>query len=256
MLQGLLDTDVAARPPGSVDPFFSSVVLLMGFEDVDGSVTAPGMTDESPSAHGTASQFTNPGIIDTAQFKFGSSSLNLVNVDSGIFFSSSTDWDISTTNADPFTIETWFRYSTVVTLKQLLNRRGLFTTTFHFDMRAGATASEFSFGWSLDGDFSTIQRIETSGAGLTTGQFYHLCVDKDATGKIRLYVDGVMKGSSTPASSVIWHPAVGNVLCIGTNTAGAAAQLGWHDEVRITKGVARYASDSGFTPPTSRFPRS
>jgi hypothetical protein len=31
---------------------------------------------------------------------------------------------------------------------------------------------------------------------------------------------------------------------------------GWLDEIRITKGVARYASDSGYTVPTAAFPRS
>ena len=31
---------------------------------------------------------------------------------------------------------------------------------------------------------------------------------------------------------------------------------GWIDELRITKGVARYDSDSGFTVPTAAFPRS
>jgi hypothetical protein len=30
----------------------------------------------------------------------------------------------------------------------------------------------------------------------------------------------------------------------------------WFDEVRITKGVARYASDGGFTVPSARYPRS
>jgi hypothetical protein len=37
------------------DPDFESVVLLMGFEGADGSQGAPGLTDESSFAHGTAS---------------------------------------------------------------------------------------------------------------------------------------------------------------------------------------------------------
>ena len=31
--------------------------------------------------------------------------------------------------------------------------------------------------------------------------WYHFAVDKDASGKIRLYVNGVMVGSSTPLNS-------------------------------------------------------
>jgi hypothetical protein len=37
---------------------------------------------------------------------------------------------------------------------------------------------------------------------------------------------------------------------------GSATFGGWIDELRITKGVARYASDGGFTVPTAAFPRS
>ena len=37
----------------------------------------------------------------------------------------------------------------------------------------------------------------SSGAALITGVWYHLAVDKDSSGKIRLYKNGVMMGSAT-----------------------------------------------------------
>jgi hypothetical protein len=40
----------------------------------------------------------------------------------------------------------------------------------------------------------------------------------------------------------------------GSSTSGPF--LGNIDEVRITKGAARYASNSGFTVPTAAYPRS
>lgn len=89
---------------------------------------------------------------------------------------------------------------------------------------------------------------------MTTGVWYHVAADKDATGKIRLYVDGVMLGSATPANSAIFNSTAG--LGIGAQGAnGNVDMAGWLDEVRITKGVARYASDSGFTVPTAAYPR-
>jgi Concanavalin A-like lectin/glucanases superfamily len=96
---------------------------------------------------------------------------------------------------------------------------------------------------------------DTTGAGMTTGVRYHVAVDKDATGKIRIYVDGVMYGSSTPANSAFFSSTA--PLTIGAQSSSGLVDMdGWLDDVRITKGVARYASDGGFTVPTSAFPRS
>jgi hypothetical protein len=38
---------------------------------------------------------------------------------------------------------------------------------------------------------------------MTTGQWYHVAVDHDATGKVRVYIDGVMRASSAPTNSAI-----------------------------------------------------
>ena len=43
-------------------------------------------------------------------------------------------------------------------------------------------------------------------------------------------------------------------LSIGTNTAFGASLNGWMDELRITKGFARYPSDAGFAVPTAACP--
>jgi concanavalin A-like lectin/glucanase superfamily protein len=89
---------------------------------------------------------------------------------------------------------------------------------------------------------------------LNTGVWYHLAVDKDSTGKIRLYVNGAVVGSATPANSTINHNA-GQPVSIGCTGFGGNPLSGWVDEVRVTKGVARYKTDAGFTPPTHAFPR-
>ena len=68
--------DIASITAIACDPYFANTVLLMGYEGADASTGAPGMTDESPAAHGTAT-VTGAAQIDTAQFKFGTSSLLL-----------------------------------------------------------------------------------------------------------------------------------------------------------------------------------
>jgi hypothetical protein len=98
--------------------------------------------------------------------------------------------------------------------------------------------------------------MTTTGTAMITGTWYHIAVDKDGTGKIRLYINGVMRGSQTPANSVTFNSS--RSLYIGTAAlvTGDHSMDGWIDELRITKGIARYASDSGFTVPAAAFPRS
>ncbi|TIT84704.1 MAG: LamG domain-containing protein, partial [Mesorhizobium sp.] len=87
---------------------------------------------------------------------------------------------------------------------------------------------------------------------MSLDSWHAIAVDKDSSGKIRLYVDGSVFASATPADSTIFNST--GALEIGRALATAVYD-GWIDELRITKGVARYASDSGYTPATSAFPR-
>jgi hypothetical protein len=235
---------------GSGDPYFANVVLLMGFEGSDGSTTMP---DESGTAKGNAT-VTGNAQIDTAQFKFGASSLLLDGSGDRIAFADSDDFTLGTTNASPWTVECWVRWNTLTSANRGIMGKGSGTPNNEWTLTGSSTIGELAFGISLDGtSFGVL--VTTSGASMTTGVWYHLCADKDATGKIRVYVDGVMLGSSTPADSAMVNRAADFV--IGAQiTTGTVDMDGWVDEVRITKGVARYATDTSFTVPTAAFLRS
>src|SRR6516165_2409361 len=92
-------------PGGAVacDPYFGNVVLLMGYEGAQGATSGPGMTDESPSAHGVATVQGGSVSITQTQKKFGVGSLTLGGA-SSIDYASSTDWNLG---SGQFTIETW-----------------------------------------------------------------------------------------------------------------------------------------------------
>ena len=90
--------------------------------------------------------------------------------------------------------------------------------------------------------------LYTAGPSLAPNTWHHVAVVRDATMYTTIYVDGVTVATGYDNlnynNSEIW---------IGRYAGSAIAYFsGYIDEVRITKGVARYISD--FTPPDKQFP--
>src|SRR4029077_16912992 len=94
--------------------------------------------------------------------------------------------------------------------------------------------------------------LGSAGSVLTANIWYHIAVDKDAGGKIRLYRNGVMVASVTPTDSSM--ALINQNLHIGC-VSGNNGLNGYLDEIRITKGVCRYGADGGFVVPTRAYPR-
>jgi hypothetical protein len=238
------------------DPDFIDVVLLLGFEGLDGSQGAPGFTDESLKHQGTANVANSPQI-DTSQFKFGSSSLLITGSAPLVAFNGTSDFFLSDSNSDQFTIECWARFTSFNNLpsfNSLVNK----SLGANFDwglsvISTGSTGGLMFQSAAIEGVINVDVRSLTTDM-ISTGIWYHLAVDKDSSGTIRLYINGAVVGSATPADSSINHNLTSNVI-IGASGFGGNALPGWIDEVRVSKGVARYKTDRGFTPPTAPFPR-
>lgn len=234
---------------GQKDPLFSNVVLLMGYEGADGATT---YVDESIANH----SFVNVGTaqIDTAQFKFGSSSLLIAAAGDTIRSTDSNDWDLSDANSDQFTVEAWIRFNGTAGTQAIASQWGRISQRawcFRFNSGTG-------LGFLTSTAGSAITNTIEGAWSPSTGTWYHVATDKDATGKVRLYVGGAMVGSSTPADSTIF--ASSQDLRVGSIEDAVTGNViwsfdGWIDEIRITKGAARYASDAGYTVPNKAFPR-
>jgi hypothetical protein len=235
----------SAAPPPS-DPNWANVKLLMGFEGANASIGSPGMDDISSAAHGTASGGNASfSAINTAQQKFGSSSLYLSG--NSIWFGDSADWAFG---SGTFTIETFIRPTSIGSMQFLVCQFGAIAPNLGWVLYMNASGT---LGWNVSTTGSDNLNDMTSSGALSNGVWRHVCVDYDGT-KYRMYLDGAMVASSTTART-IYHPSQN--LGIGSNSNQSAFEFqGYMDELRITKGVARYASDSGFTAPTSAFPRS
>jgi Concanavalin A-like lectin/glucanases superfamily len=214
---------------------YSSVKFLSGFEGADAATTT---ADESLSAR-TITFFGN-AQLDTAQSKFGSSSLLLDGSGDYLDLQGGADFDFGTGD---YTMEMWVRPSALTSFHTLL-ALDVGTRSFVWYINASS---------GVGFEFRTIAAA-TGGAynatPVATGVWTHLAIVRKA-GVQTSYVGG--QPSATQPDTAQYFVNAG-VMKVGRQSAGSLQYAGWIDEIRITKGVALY--DGAFTPPTSSFPRS
>ena len=172
--------------------------------------------------------------LETDQTKFGSSSLFLDGVDDYLSIAANNDFGFGT---DDFTIETWV-YPTSSQVSRI------------FDFRAGAVVDN-AVSINLNG---LTPQVYIDGAYQITGSsdliintWNHLAYVRNGTTGT-LYVDGTSVGSWTDNTDY----GVAKPLIVGALYTGALSFFeGYIDEVRISKGLARYNANFGV--PISEF---
>lgn len=231
------------RPPGYSgpprDPSISSTKLLLSYEGADASTI---FTDGSPAARGNAT-VTGNAQVDTAQFKFGTGSALFDGTGDVLTFADSDDWHFST---GAFTVETFIYPTSLPATALIVSQWG---PNVGWGIYSGANGAVY-FNVSTTG-VDNLNVLASAGSVLVTDAWQHLAVDFDGT-KYRLYRNGTMVASSITLRDIF---NANNPLAIGASSSGSLGSIGWIDETRITKGVARYASDGGFAVPTAAFPR-
>lgn len=211
------------------DALFANVSVLLHADGADGSTT---FTDTSASPK-TVTAFGN-AHIDTAQSMFGGAAALLDG--SGDYLQvpgSSGEFSFGT---DDFTIEGWFRPVTLNSESAIMWGSGIGWTLFAYP------ANRLTWGRTapLGG-----ANLLISGTTLTTGVWHHIAVVR-ASGTVTIWINGVSGGSVSDTSN---YSANGD-LQIGRSHTGEWFN-GWVEEVRVTKGAARYTAP--FTPPTAAF---
>jgi hypothetical protein len=220
------------------DPDFENVVLLLKGDGADASTT---IRDSSKTPK-VITVFGN-ARIRTAQSKFGGSSLYF----DGNGDSVRTPWtvDFAISSGD-FTLETWVKFD-------VLN-----TGTWHNLISTWSdSAPSGQKGWRLLASGDNGGRIFFANEGdqldatnaVSVGPWFHIAVTRHA-GTGRMFIDGVLK-SEIANMQFSDAPGLPNVLIGVTDINSAWPLNGYLDDLRITKGVARYTAN--FTPPTSAF---
>lgn len=217
--------------------FFEGVGYIPDFLcHFDGSDGATAATDEG----GHSLTFVGNAQLDTAQKKFGTASLLL---------DGTGDWVSVPNHADflfedgPFTVDLFFRRAAVNT-SQLC---GVFGTSTCW--RILVSSDNLLFQYSVNGS-DILTPISASPGTIGTGTWFHVAADRNESGLLRLYADGVMLGSDTVTADFFDGT---NDFIMGASSTGANRFNGHIDEVRVIKGLALYDDDGGFTPPASPF---
>lgn len=208
------------------DPYFDNVVLLMHCDD---------FTD----VKGATATLVNSPTIDTTEKKFGSGCLRLA-AGSYITFPDSDDWDF---NAGEFTIEFWAKAYNYTTDYNLITH-GTSTSTggLYWYVTTNTLAKPY-FGFASNS--ANVYTTVASDAIASGWRWF--AFQRNADGYLSVFSNNGWYNTS----GVFQTLGPGNTAPLQIGSADASVYL---DEIRITKGVARYSINSLPDAPSEPFP--
>jgi hypothetical protein len=229
------------------DPYWSNVTLLVGANGTNGATT---FVDESPVG-ATLTRVGNTQI-STAQSMFGGSSALFDGTGDAITLADAPGAHFST---GQLTMEMFVRFATAPTNAGFISRwDGVSPSAQSWAFYLSSSTLRFRFWDGFGSSGGGTLRDTDSAWSPSANTWYHVAATRDGSGIVRTFVDGGLKGKATFAQAM-WDGTT--TTDIGRVNGFSQFDLnGYADEVRITKGVARYASDAGFTVPTAAYPRS
>ena len=188
--------------------------------------------------------------ISTSVKKFGTGSMA---------FDGSGDWlvtpdtDALDFGSGNFTAEAWVYFNSLANEAMIMGQWSGDTggTTLSWALMLSSGSSGYLRLITSSNGSSVLFDLSTSSTSFTlsTGQWYHIAAVRNGS-TFTIYVDGTSR-SSTTNSSALYNAT--NNFTIGAESNTQAQYLnGYIDDLRITKGVARYTAN--FTPPTAAFP--
>ena len=226
---------LAKGQPVPNDPNFAFNSLLLHGNGTNGSTV---ITDSSGSPKAVTA-FGNAQISTAIADPFGNSTGVIAFDGTGDYIAIAEASGSFTFGTGDFTIEFWLYPS------------NLTGTAIIAEWRNAAGGGQFI---TLYRDGSTLYFFESSNritgtSALTNTVFQHIALSKGSN-LTRLFVNGIQVGSNYADTTSYLAPQSGSIYFGGL--LGTFSTAGFIDDLRITKGVARYTAN--FTPPTAPFP--
>jgi hypothetical protein len=178
--------------------------------------------------------------IDTAVKKYGTGSMKFDGTGDYLLLQNSPELAFGT---GAFTIEFWY-YSNDTGVSNLI-----------YDGRpAGLNGAYVTISKSTGNviTFYTNTANQITGTtSLAANTWYHIAVARSGT-STKLFINGTQEGSTYTDSNDYINGTSRPIIGAGGNILGNLPLNGYIDDLRVTKGVARYTAN--FTPPTQAFP--
>jgi hypothetical protein len=216
------------------DPYFSNVSLLL---HGNGTNSSTSIIDSSPNKLSLTSIFS--AVNSTSQSRFGGSSLFFPGNGSGarIFTSASSSFAYG---LDPFTVEGWL-YRTTTN-----NQAGIFFSQSQSGVNyfiLGLTADNRPFFISTPSGGGTPIVSPALNVSLNDWAFVAIVRENALTNGLKIYAQGDLVVSGTCNQNLIdttRNPTIG-----GYTHTNIEPFIGYLDEFRVTKGIARYEVGTG-----------
>lgn len=249
--QNFLVGETVAGPSYGMNGYISDVRLLKGTALYTSSTyTIPTAPLTAITNTSRLLNFTNGAIFDNAMMNdletVGNAQISTSVVKYGtgsMYFDGTGDWLISQNspnlqfNTGDFTVEMWVYTSNLAAYQTLIDNRNADTQSA-WGVFIDNTGKPFWYDAS---------GAQTSSTALSSNTWTHLAVARSGS-TIKIFLAGTQVFSGTNSNS---QNATGSFV-VGRNIAGTVTYTGYIDDLRITKGYARYTAN--FTPPSAAFP--
>ena len=232
-----VDDSGIVAPAG--DPFWGNVVLSLHFNGIDESTTFIDSSD-----YGRTITVIGGSMLDTEYKKFGTASGLFNGVDSALTIPHDTLFNLSSGDV---TIDGWLYVTALPTSGKafaILSKRPMALTT---DWEVLITDDGKLKLWAWGSGVSVVEA--ESASFVPTNTWVHFAVER-LSGTWKVYINGVGGLGYAQSGSIVNS---GGPVYVGRDPITSIRYFnGWLDELRFTKGAARYGED--FTPPVVKNP--
>jgi len=181
--------------------------------------------------------------VDTTTVKYGTGAMEFDGTGDGLIAPNSEAFDFG---SGDFTLEAWVYMTTTSHTHHIFSKRtsgGASNTNWILEIVSG----NYDF-YASDGSSYIVSSLGNAAGTINTWQ--HIAITRSGN-DFKMFLDGTQAGSTITTSSAISSTA--RDLNIGLDPAASNNRMeGYIDDLRITKGIARYTAN--FTPPTAELP--
>jgi len=217
---------------GDTDPYFSSVSLLLHMDGSNGSTT---FTDSSSNAF--SATVSGNAQISTTNPKFGTGAGSFDGNGDYVTFANNAAFNFGTGD---FTVESWFNGTGTILGKWGSGNQVAYVLII--------SSTQINFSVGSAGVYSTGFLFNTT---ISSNTWYHVAITRSGT-TLRCFLNGTQIGTDQTSSQNLTSTAT---VDIGVTKSNLSSYFnGSIDDVRLTKGVARYTAS--FTAPSAAFPDS